>query len=43
MAKCIEWYKGEVDGFPQVQAMVSLVNLCMPVVNLCIKSAPIMH
>jgi len=27
-----EYYKGEGGGFPQVWAMVSLVNPCLPVV-----------
>jgi hypothetical protein len=43
MDKHREYYKGEGGGFPQVQAMVSLVNLCLPVVNPCTKSAPTMH
>jgi len=33
-----EYYKGEDGGFPQVQAVMSLVNLCMPVVHPCIKN-----
>jgi len=28
--RCRVYYKGEGDGFPQVQAMVSLVCLCCP-------------
>ena len=31
-----EYYKGEGDGFPQVRTMVSLVNLCLPMVGPCI-------
>jgi hypothetical protein len=42
MVNHIEYYKGEVGGFPQVQAVVSLVSLCMLVVGLCTKSVPIM-
>jgi len=38
-----EYYKREGGGFPQVRAVVSLVNPCVPVVRLCTKSAPIMH
>jgi hypothetical protein len=38
-----EYYKGEGDGFPKIQAMVNLVNPCMPVARLCIKNASIMH
>jgi hypothetical protein len=37
------YYKGEGDGFPQVWAVVSLVNLSLPVAHLSTKSAPIMH
>ncbi len=29
--------RGEGGGFPQVQAVVSLVNLCLPVVSMCTK------
>jgi len=43
MAMHREYYKGEGGGFPQVQAVVSLVSLCLLVVRLCTKSAPIMH
>jgi hypothetical protein len=43
MARHWEYYKGKGGGFPQVQAMVSLVNLCMPVVCPCTKNAPAMH
>jgi hypothetical protein len=31
MAMHKKYYKGEGGGFPQVQAVVSLMNLCMPV------------
>jgi len=37
MAKHRVYYKGEGDGFPQVRAMVNLVNLCLPVAHPCIK------
>jgi hypothetical protein len=37
MARHIIHYKGEGDGFPQVQAVVSLVSLCLPMVRLCTK------
>ncbi len=33
MAKHKEYYKGEGGGFPQVQAMVSLVSPCLPMVH----------
>jgi hypothetical protein len=38
-----KYYKGKGGGFPQVWAMVSLMNSCMFVARLCTKSAPIMH
>jgi len=38
-----EYYKGEGGGFPQVRAVVNLVNLCLFVVHSCTKSAPITH
>jgi hypothetical protein len=38
-----EYYKGEGGGFPQVWVMVSIVSLCMPMVNLCTKNVPTMH
>ncbi len=41
-----KYYKGEGGGFPQVQAMgslVSLVSLCLLVACPCIKSAPTTH
>jgi len=37
------YYKGEGGGFPQVQAMVSLMNSSLLVVRLNTKSAPTMH
>jgi len=37
------YYKGEGGGFPQVQAMVSLVSLSLPVAHPSTKSALIMH
>ncbi len=43
MVRHKEHYKGEGGVFPQVQAVVSLVSLCLPVVSPCTKSAPIMH
>ncbi len=43
VAKHRVYYKGEGDGFPQVRAMVSLMNPNLPVVRLNTKSAPIMH
>jgi hypothetical protein len=37
------YYKGEGGGFPQVQAMVSLVNLSLLVVSLSTKSVSAMQ
>jgi hypothetical protein len=37
------YYKGEVGGFPQVQAVVSLVSLSLPVARPNTKSAQTMH
>jgi hypothetical protein len=37
------YYKGEGGGFPQVQAMVNLVSLRLPVARLSTKSAPTTH
>jgi len=37
------YYKGEGGGFPQVQTMVSLVNLNLPVIRPSTKSPPTMH
>jgi len=39
----IIYYKGEGGGFPQVRAMVNLVNLSLPVARPNTKSAPTMH
>jgi hypothetical protein len=39
----IVYYKGEGGGFPQVRAVVSLVNPSLPVARLSTKSAPTMH
>jgi hypothetical protein len=39
MAKDKEYYKGGGGGFPQVQAMLSFVNTCLPVARPCIKKA----
>jgi hypothetical protein len=36
-------YKGEGGGFPQVQAVVSLVSLSLPVVHPSTKSVLVMH
>ncbi len=37
MAKHKVYYKGEGGGYPQVQAVVSFMNLCLPVARLCTK------
>jgi hypothetical protein len=37
------YYKGEGGGFPQVRAMVSLVNLSLLVVRPSNKNVPTMH
>jgi hypothetical protein len=37
------YYKGEGDGFPQVQAVVSFVSLSLLMVRPSTKNAPIMH
>jgi hypothetical protein len=37
------YYKGEGGGFPQVQAMVSLVSLNLPMVSPSTKSVSTMH
>jgi hypothetical protein len=37
MARHIVYYKGEGGGFPQVWALVSLVNPCFPVAHPCTK------
>ncbi len=41
--KHIVYYKGEGGGFPQVQAMVNLVSLNLPMVRPSTKSAPTIH
>jgi hypothetical protein len=38
-----EYYKGEGGGFPQVRAVMSLMNPCLPVACPCTKCAPTMH
>jgi hypothetical protein len=43
MKRHIIYYKVEGGGFPQVQAMVSLMNLSLPVACLSTKSVSIMH
>ncbi len=43
LAKHIVYYKGEGGGFPQVHAVMSLMNLCLLVVHPNTKSAPTMH
>jgi hypothetical protein len=43
MEKHIVYYKEEGGGFPQVRAVVSLVNLSLPVAHPCTKSVPTMH
>jgi hypothetical protein len=37
------YYKGEGDGFPQVWAVMSLMNLSFPMVHPSTKSAQTMH
>jgi hypothetical protein len=43
VAKHIVYYKGEGGGFPQVQAVVSLVNPSLPMARPSTKSALAMH
>jgi len=43
MAKHRKYYKAEGGGFPQVQAMVNLVSLCLHVLRSYTKSTPIMQ
>jgi len=43
MAMHIVYYKGEGGGFPQVQAVVSLVSSCLPMARPCTKSAQTTH
>jgi hypothetical protein len=40
---CKKYYKGEGDGFPQVQAAVNLVSLKLPMAHPSSKSAQTMH
>jgi hypothetical protein len=37
------YYKGESGGFPEVQAVLSLMNPSLLVAHLSTKSVPIMH
>jgi len=37
------YYKGKGGGFPQVQAVVSLVSSTLPMARPSIKNAPTMH
>jgi hypothetical protein len=37
------YYEGEGDGFFQVWVTMSFVNLCLPLVSLCTKSALALH
>ncbi len=39
----IEYYMGEGGGFPQVRAVVNLVNPRLPVVRPSTKGAPIVY
>jgi hypothetical protein len=43
MVSHIIYYKGEGGGFPQVRAMVNLVNLSLPMARPNTKSAQTMH
>jgi hypothetical protein len=43
MKRLKEYYKGEGGGFPQVRAVVSLVNPRLTVAHLSTKSAHTMH
>jgi len=43
MARHRECYKIEASGFPQVRAMVSLLNSCLPMIHPCTKSAQTTH
>ncbi len=43
MTRDKEYTKGEGGGFPQIQVVVNLVNMCLFMVHLCTKSALIMH
>jgi hypothetical protein len=37
------YFKGEGGGFPQVRALVSFVNLCLPMARPCTKSTQTTH
>ncbi len=41
--RCIEYYKGERGGFPQVRAMVSIMSPRFPVVRPNTKNVQTMH
>jgi hypothetical protein len=43
VARHREYYKWKGGGFPQIQAVVSFVILCLPIVCSCTKSAPTIH
>ncbi len=43
VARHREYYKGEGGDFSQVQAVVSVASLCLPVAHPCTKSDPTMH
>jgi len=43
MAKHRIYYKEKGGGFPQIRAMVNLVNMCLPVVCPCNKSVQTTH
>ncbi len=43
MAKHRVYYKGEGGGFPQVQVVVSLMSLCLPMACPQTKSVATMH
>jgi len=43
MERHIVYYKGEGGAFPQVRAVVNLVNPSLPVVHPSTKSASTMH
>jgi hypothetical protein len=43
VAKQKKHYKGESGGFPQIQAVVSLVSLCLLLAHPCTKGGPTVH
>ncbi len=43
VARHIVYYKGEGDGFPQIRAMVNLVNLNLPMARLNTKHVAVVH